>query len=77
MKMYCITDHIDTAIGLKLTGVEAVVVQEKEDIENQLQKVLENETIGILIVTENIYEIAKQQLDEIKQKFKMPLLVRI
>ncbi len=77
MKMYCITDHIDTAIGLKLTGIEAVVVQEKEDIENQLQKVLENETIGILIVTENIYEIAKQQLDEIKQKFKMPLLVRI
>lgn len=77
MKMYCITDHIDTAIGLKLTGIEAVVVQEKEEIENQLQKVLENEDIGILIVTEKIYETAKQQLDEMKQKLKTPLLVRI
>lgn len=77
MKMYCITDHIDTAIGLKLTGIEAVVVQEKEEIEDQIQQVLENEAIGILIVTENIYETAKLQFDEIKQKLKMPLLVRI
>lgn len=77
MKMCCITDHIDTAIGLKLTGIEAVVVQEKEEIEDQIQQVLENEAIGILIVTENIYETAKLQFDEIKQKLKMPLLVRI
>lgn len=77
MKMYCISDNIDTAIGLKLTGIEAVVVQEKEEIENEIENVLKNETIGILIITEKIYEIAKNQFDEIKEKLKMPLLVKI
>lgn len=77
MKMYCISDHMDTAIGLKLTGIDAVVLQEKEEIESQIKQVLENETIGILIVTEKIYELAKNQLDEIKEKFKTPLLVKI
>lgn len=77
MKMYCISDHMDTAIGLKLTGIEAVVVQEKEEIEAQIKTVLENETIGILIVTDKIYEAAKSQFDAIKEKRKTPLLVKL
>lgn len=77
MKMYCISDNMDTAVGLKLTGIDAVVVQEKEEIEIEVKKVLENETIGILIVTDKIYELAQERLEEIRQKRKMPLLVKI
>ena len=77
MKMYAICDNMDTAVGLKLTGIEAVVVQEKEEIENQIQKVLQDEQIGILIVTDPIYELAQKQFDEIKEKLKIPLLVNI
>lgn len=77
MKMYCISDNIETAVGLKLTGIDATVVQEKDEIENQIEKILENDSVGILIVTEKIYEMAKQSLDEIKEKLKLPLLVKI
>lgn len=77
MKMYCISDNMDTAVGLKLTGIEAVVLQEKEEVEMQIKKVLQDEQIGILIVTNPIYELVKRQLDEIKETLKIPLLVKI
>lgn len=77
MKMYCISDNLETAIGLKLTGIDAVVIQEKNEIEKEIEKVLENENVGILIITEKIYEIAEHRLDEIKEKLKIPLLVKI
>lgn len=77
MKMYCISNDIDTALGLKLTGIDTIVVQEKEEIENEIKKVLQDENIGILIVTDKIYELAKDKFDEIREKLKMPLVVKI
>ena len=66
--MYCISDNVDTAIGLKLTGIEAIVVEEKDEIEKEIKKILENENIGILIITQKIYETAKERFDEIGEK---------
>lgn len=77
MKMYCITDNIETAVGLKLTGIETIVLQEKEEIDDEIEKVLQNKDIGILIVTEKIYELSKQSLNEIRKQLKTPLLVQI
>lgn len=77
MKMFCISDNIDTALGLKLTGAESVVVQTKEEVDYQIEKILKDENIGILIFTDKIYNMAQNELDEIREKYKMPLLVKI
>ena len=77
MKMFCISDNIDTALGLKLTGVESIVVQSEEEINEQIKKVLKDKEIGILVVTDNIYKMAQYELDEVMEKYKLPLLVKI
>ncbi len=76
MKMYCMSHDRETAIGLKLTGIESVIVQ-KDKIEAQIGKVLQDENIGILVITNPVYEFAKQKFDEIQQKRKIPLIVKI
>ena len=45
--------------------------------DDRIEKVLEDKEIGVLIVTEKIYELSKERFDEIREKYKMPLLVRI
>lgn len=75
MKMYCITDNIDTAVGLKLTGIESIVVSQKEESDTQIENILKDKEVGILIVTPSIYEFSKSKLDDIREKRKMPLLV--
>lgn len=77
MKMFCISDNIDTALGMKLTGAESVVVQSEEEIKEQIKIVLKDEEIGILLFNDNIYNMAKTEFDEIREKYKLPLLVKI
>lgn len=76
MKMYGISQDIDTAVGLRLTGIQTTVANEKEEVDTQIDKVLQDENIGILIVTETIYEMAKTKLEKIRQNRKLPLIVR-
>lgn len=77
MKMYCITSDIDTKVGLRLTGIDGIVTKEKQESDEKIEEVLKNEDIGILIVTNKIYEMSKQKLDYVCENRKMPLLVII
>ena len=38
MKMYLISDNIDTWTGMRLAGVEGAVVHEKEELKAELDK---------------------------------------
>ena len=77
MKIFCISDDIDIAVGLKLTGVKSVISTSKEDIDLKIDEVISNKDIGILVVTENIYAMSKTKLDYIKNNRKLPLIVKI
>ena len=52
MKMYLISDNIDTWTGMRLAGVEGAVVHEKEELKAEIDKVLADQEIGILLLTE-------------------------
>lgn len=77
MKIYCISDEIETALGLKLSGVESNVLNEKSEINKKIDDILANKEIGILVVTEKIYNICNEKLDYIKEFKKTPLIVKI
>ena len=38
MKMFLISDNVDTQTGMRLAGVEGVVVHEREELYDTLQK---------------------------------------
>ena len=77
MKVYCISDSIETAVGLKLTGVETKVLNEKEKILEQIKVIENREDIGILVLTNNIYETVKIEVEDIRSNKKLPLIVTI
>lgn len=77
MKSYIISDNHDTWVGMRLAGIHGVIVHEKDEILKEVDKVLEDEEIGILIVTELIMEKAKEELMELKTKRNYPLIIEI
>ena len=77
MKMYLISDNIDTWTGMKLAGVDGAVVHEKEELKQELDKVLADRDIGIVLLTEKFGREFPEIIDDIKLKRKMPLLVEI
>ena len=49
MKMYLISDNVDTYTGMRLAGVDGVIVHEREELYAALQNVLKDESVGIVL----------------------------
>ena len=77
MKMYLISDNVDTLTGMRLAGVDGVVVHEKEELYQALQKAMSDQSIGIVLLTERFGEEFPDLIDEIKLERQMPLLIEI
>ena len=41
MKFYLLSDNIDTKMGMRLAGIEGVVIHEAEEVERELLRVME------------------------------------
>lgn len=77
MKSFLISDNRDTYVGLKLAGIRGVIVHDKDEILQELEKTLKNKEIGIIIITELILEKVKDKIMELKSKLEYPLIVVI
>lgn len=52
MKMYLISDNVDTQTGMRLAGIEGVVVHEREELRQALETAFADKEIGIILLTE-------------------------
>lgn len=77
MRIYAISDNVDTRTGLRLVGADAAVVHTREEMEAELAKVLNNRDIGILAVSEKLALQFPDLLDEVRDKHSVPLVVVI
>ena len=77
MKMFLISDNVDTQTGMRLAGVEGVVVHEKEELKEAFDKALQNKEIGIILLTEKLSHDFPDLVLELKPNNKLPLLVEI
>ena len=77
MKMYLISDNIDTWTGMRLAGVEGAVVHEREELKQELDKVLADKDIGIILLTEKFGREFPEIIDNVKLARRRPLIVEI
>ncbi len=77
MKMYLISDNIDTWTGMRLAGVEGAVVHEKAELKQELDKVLADKEIGIVLLTEKFGREFPDIIDDVKLHHKTPLIIEI
>jgi V/A-type H+-transporting ATPase subunit F len=77
MRMYLISDNIDTQTGMRLAGIEGVVVHTKPEVEEALQSALKQSDIGVILITEKLGQLIPNEINEIKLNYSVPLLVEI
>ena len=73
--MFLISDNVDTYTGMRLAGVDGVVVHERKELREQLEKVLQDKSIGIVLLTEKFGREFPDILDEFRLERKIPLLI--
>ncbi len=77
MKMFLISDNIDTLTGMRLAGIDGVVVHKENEINAELDKILRDREVGVLLITEKIGELVEERILDIKINMTTPLVVQI
>ena len=77
MKIYLISDNVDTRTGLRLAGVDGAVVHTLGELKEQLDKVIKDRDIGILLIMEKLSRQFPDIIKEIKLTRTLPLVVEI
>ncbi len=77
MKFFVISDNVDTLIGLRLAGMEGVVVHEQGAIEAELKKAADDPEIGVVLMTEKLLSLCPELVYDIKLNRRQPLIVTV
>lgn len=77
MKMFLISDNIDTYTGMRLAGVDGVVIHDKQVLSDKLNQILADKDLGILLITEKLSQEFPEVINDIKLNRKLPLIVEI
>lgn len=77
MKSFLISDNRDTWVGLRLVGIDGVIVKDRENALKELKTAVKNQDIGILILTERIVDMVRDEYLEYKMQSSTPLFVEI
>lgn len=77
MKMFLISDNIDTYTGMRLAGVEGTVVHKKEELKEALESTIANKEVGIILLTEKFGREFPDIVDDVRLNHRLPLIVEI
>ena len=64
MKFYLISDNIDTQMGLRLAGIEGIVVHERHEMLEALENAMHMKDVGIILLTTKLIELCPDVISE-------------
>lgn len=77
MKLFLISDNIDTLVGMRLAGIEGCVVHEQAELKDALTKAVNDRDIGILLLTEKFGRDFPELVNKFKLETKLPLIIEV
>lgn len=75
--MFLISDNIDTQMGMRLAGIDGVVVHERKEMLETLEKVMHDDKYSIVFLTTKVVEMGADVVSQIKLTVQKPLIVEI
>ena len=77
MKMYLISDNVDTLTGMRLAGGDGVVVHERNELREAIENAMTDKTVGDHPADGEVRAGVPDLIDEIRLEHTMPLLIEI
>ena len=77
MKAYLISDNIDTRVGMRLAGINGVIVHEREEVLKEIDKAASDKDVGIILITEKNAELAREEVNSLKLNMSIPLIIEV
>ena len=77
MKMFLISDNVDTLTGMRMAGVEGCIEHERAELRKALEDAIANKENGIILLTEKFGREFPDIIDDVRLNRRLPLLIEI
>lgn len=77
MRAFVISDNTDTLMGMRLAGMEGVIVHTQEETLSALSKAMHTEGVAVVLITEKLAALCPAEVQDLKMNMPLPLLVII
>ena len=71
MRMFLLSSDEDTVTGMRLAGIEGMVVKSRDELLAEAERAEKDPDIGILLVTNTVGQLYADSIVEIKKKSKI------
>ena len=75
--MYLISDNVDTLTGMRLAGVDGIVVHERGELRSAIEHAMEDKEVGVILLTEKFGREFPELVNEVRLNHRQPLFVEI
>lgn len=76
MRTYVIGNE-DTVLGFSLVGIQGRAVHNSAELETALQACLADKAIGLLLISSDVAQLARERIDALRLTSLTPLVVEI
>lgn len=77
MQFYLISDNSDTLVGMRLAGVEGIIVHNSDEVKKALMAAMDNKDIAVVLVTEKLVKLNEDFVYDLKLNRRQPLIVEV
>lgn len=77
MTFYLLSDNVDTLVGMRLVGIEGEVIHKKSVFIDALKRSMEDTSIGVILVTTKLVELAPTIVSEYKLTQSRKIILEI
>ena len=78
MRFYLISDNEDTLVGMRLAGIDGVIVHNEEEAQKEINKAMSKpEEFAVVLITQKVVDMSPDFVYDLKLNRKRPLIVEI
>jgi V/A-type H+-transporting ATPase subunit F len=77
MRFFLISDNVDTQVGMRLAGIEGIVIHEEDQVRQALREAYNTPDIAVVLITENLLRLCPDLVYDLKLNRSCPLIVEI
>lgn len=74
MKIFLISDNMDTLTGLRLAGIDGVIAKSRDEASEAFRTAVLFKENGIILITERLSELISEEIKNIKLDKALPVV---
>ena len=77
MRMYLLSDNDDTLMGMRMSGVEGVVLHQEDEVREKLNELMQQDDIAVILMTSTLLNPVRETVYDLKLNCPRPLIIEI